>query len=219
MPLSRFNIPVSIAKLLADRFTSSIGRVLESPRVYRSWQAPFVRQKLCPVLRQQSLGSAKKVLDIGCGPGTNSAYFQDKEYLGLDLNPQYIAFARKRFKRNFLVADAVTFSPDPGEKFDFVLMNSLLHHIDDEGVHKLLSNVRELLGEDGEVHILDLELPETPGIALHLARADRGNYARKRETWRNVFTNYYQMLNFEPYSVGLFGVPLWNMVYFRGKTG
>lgn len=220
MPLSPVNNAVSIAaNLVTGRMASAIGRILDSPHVYRSWQAPFVRQKLNPVLRQQSLRGAKKVLDIGCGPGTNSAYFQGKDYLGLDLNPRYIAFARRRFRRDFLVADAVTFSPEHNEKYDFVLINSLLHHIGDAGVHQLLSNVRDLLGEAGEVHILELELPESPGIPLHLARADRGHYARKRETWHNIFTTYYQTLDFQPYSVGLFGVPLWHMVYFRGKTG
>ena len=98
------------------------------------------------------------MLDVGCGPGTNSHHFEQSEYLGIDLNERYIDYARRRWRRNFLVADVTKYSV-VGERFDFILVNSLLHHIDTPGTRRLLSHLETLLTHDGHVHILELVLP------------------------------------------------------------
>lgn len=187
---------------------------------YRLWQAPFAEKKFVPIGRDPSLRSARSVLDVGCGPGTNSAHFPGSEYLGIDLNPAYVDYARRRFGRNFLTADARTFSP-AGSAFDFVLINSLLHHVDDEGTHQILGNVARLLTPGGHVHIVDLILPERASIARTLARWDRGDHARPLEAWRRLFVRHFEPMQFEPYSVGALGATLWHLIYFKGarRTG
>ena len=52
-----------------------IDRVMESPLVYRLWIAPFAEQKLRPILAHTDLSRVRRVLDVGCGPGTNTAIF------------------------------------------------------------------------------------------------------------------------------------------------
>ena len=128
-----------------------IDRFLENPFVYLAWQYPFAAQKLRPILRLESYKKAKRVFDIGCGPGINTPHFAGKEYLGVDINPQYVDYAKKRHKRSFVVANASTFVPAEDEKFDLIAMNGLLHHINDEGVMKLLSNVKFYLYFRGRV--------------------------------------------------------------------
>ena len=86
----------------------SLESILEQPVVYRLSQAPFVGQKLVPILAHNDLGRVRRVLDVGCGPGMNTALFAHADYLGIDINPKYIANARRRFRRDFLVADATT---------------------------------------------------------------------------------------------------------------
>ena len=44
------------------------------------------------------VASVRRVLDVGCGPGTNTRYFEHADYLGLDINRGYIESARRRFK-------------------------------------------------------------------------------------------------------------------------
>jgi SAM-dependent methyltransferase len=64
--------------------------VLSLPLVYRLWQAPFLAQKLAPLFRHNDVPHAKHVLDVGCGPGSNTRWFLHADYVGLDLEPAYI---------------------------------------------------------------------------------------------------------------------------------
>ena len=64
--------------------------LLERPLVYQLWQKPFVEQKLTPILRRGDITRARRVLDVGCGPGTNTSQFGNADYIGIDINPSYI---------------------------------------------------------------------------------------------------------------------------------
>jgi len=182
------------------------------------WQRPFVRAKLAPIFRHNDLRSVRRVLDVGCGPGTNAALFSDVEYLGLDIDANYVDAARRRYRRDFIQADACTYEPADGRRFDFVLLNSLLHHIDTENVYHLLRGVSRQLTPEGHVHILDLVLPDRLRISRVLAQADRGDHPRPLACWREILTDVFEEVVFEPYSVGWLGSTFWSMVYFKGKA-
>lgn len=188
--------------------------LLGRPMVYRAWQHPFVRQKLAP-LEQDDIRNAHHVLDVGCGPGTNATLFAHTEYLGIDLNPEYIAEARERKAGRFQVGDAARL--DITGSFDFILANSLYHHLDDPATDSSLAALSNLLAPDGHVHILDLLLPSTASPARLLARWDRGDFPRPVSDWRSLFTRHFELERFEPYSLTCFGVALWHMVYFKGS--
>ena len=38
-----------------------------------------------------------KVIDIGCGSAEVLRYLPDVDYIGIDINPDYIAFARRTY--------------------------------------------------------------------------------------------------------------------------
>lgn len=196
---------------------NSIARLLEKTWVYRLWQAPFADTKWAPIVQHNDLGQVKSVLDVGCGPGTNTRHFLDKDYLGIDINEKYIAYAKERYGKDFVAVD-VTRWQDSERKFDFILLNSFLHHIDDAGCRAILDHLQDLLSETGAIHILDLVLPEQASVARGLARADRGGFARSIDQWRDMFSDYFEPTLFEPYSMSLLGVDLWKMVYFRGRS-
>src|SRR5260370_6319198 len=107
------------------RFTS---RIMEYTQAYRLWQAPFAEDKFRPVLASNDMREVQRVLDVGCGPGTNAHHFADASYTGIDLNPAYIEYARQHHQGNFVTADATTYRVDPVQHFDFILVNSFLHH-------------------------------------------------------------------------------------------
>jgi len=78
-----------------------------------------------------------KVLEIGCGLGTDGAQFAraGADYTGVDLTDAAIELARKRFelfglKGEFRVADAENLE-FPGESFDVVYSHGVLHHTPD----------------------------------------------------------------------------------------
>jgi ubiquinone/menaquinone biosynthesis C-methylase UbiE len=194
------------------------GAVLEHSQVYRLWQAPFAEQKFSPVRAHNDLSSTQRVLDVACGPGTNTHHFAHSDYIGIDFNERYIRDARERHRREFVVADVRNYTAAPEDRFDFVLVNSFLHHLDTKDVSSILSHLGSLLTENGHVHILELVMPEDPSVSRLLARWDRGKFARPLEEWRTIFHQLFEPVVFEPYRVIGAGVALWNMVYFKGRS-
>ena len=76
-----------------------------------------------------------KVIDIGCGPAQALQSLPDVEYLGLDINPDYIAFAMRTYgdKGTFVVGDTRSLRGDSRFKdADIVIAIAVLHHLDDE---------------------------------------------------------------------------------------
>lgn len=197
---------------------SGIVRIMENTLAYRLWQAPFAERKLDPIRASGGFDGIRRVLDVGCGPGTNTHHFAGADYLGMDINPGYIADARRRHRREFIVADVTTYTVDPRERFDFILVNSLLHHLSTPDVARLLRHLSTLLSDDGHVHILDLVLPTERSISRRLARWDRGDYPRPLEEWRRLFGDAFEPVRFEPYALSALGTPLWQMVYFKGRA-
>jgi trans-aconitate methyltransferase len=193
-------------------------RIMEHTLAYRLWQAPFAEKKVAPLFAHNDVARARRVLDVGCGPGTNTHHFASAEYLGVDFNPAYIDSARRRHGREFIVADVTTHQVPPERRFDLILANSLFHHIDDESTRRILRHLATLLAPGGHVHVFDLVLPERPSISKLLARADRGDFPRPLEAWRTLFTEAFEPIVFEPYSLGASRLTLWNMVYFKGAA-
>jgi SAM-dependent methyltransferase len=206
-----------LAPLIVPAMSVSLkDRVLEIPWVYRTWQAPFSDSKLEPFVRHADLVSVKRVLDVGCGPGTNVPHFADVDYVGVDINPEYIAQASRKFGRRFLVGDVSDPSVLPDEEFDLVFANSLMHHIPDSVVDRLLNRMAELCTEEGRVHVLDLVLPARRSIPRLLAKADRGKYPRPEGEWRALFTRHLDEVHSETYMFGGYGFK-WEMIYFIGQ--
>lgn len=191
--------------------------VMRHPALYALWQAPFKHAKLAPVERHTDLRAVRSVLDVGCGPGTNAARFAHARYVGIDSNADYIAAARKRFEGTFLVADARTFAA-PGERFDCILVNSLLHHIDTANVRSMLRQLSTQLTDDGFIHVIDLVLPENRSIARYMARSDRGDHARSLADWRRLFTEPFAEDVLEPFALRFLGLTPWQLVYFKGHA-
>ena len=74
-------------------------RLMEHPAVYAAWQAPFAAQKFAPVERALRAHDVRRVLDVGCGTGTNADRFKDADYVGVDINERYLEVARSPLPR------------------------------------------------------------------------------------------------------------------------
>ena len=189
-------------------------RLLEHPSVYSAWQAPFAAKKFAPVERWLRHHPVRRVLDVGCGAGTNAEHFTGTDYVGVDVNERYLESARARFHGQFVQADLTSADLSSLGTFDMILANSFLHHVNDTDAERILAQLTPLLDADGTIHILDLVLPPRKSLARMMARLDRGAHARPVERWHALFTAAFEKLRFEPY---FFGGRLWSMVYFQGR--
>jgi SAM-dependent methyltransferase len=195
-----------------------MAHLLERTMIYSLWQAPFAADKVAPLLAHNDLRQVRRVLDIGCGPGTNAPLFAHADYLGIDINQDYIEHARRKFKRPFVAADVTTYEDNAEGKFDFILINSFLHHLNDAETNRVLISAAARLSEGGHLHILELVSPQDRSIAQLLANRDRGKYPRPLEEWRALFEEHLEVAHFEPYPLRLLGTTLWNMVYCKGRA-
>ncbi len=191
--------------------------LMEQPFLFNFWQKPFAGQKLAALRRHADIHTARSVLDVGCGPGTNAPLFAHAEYLGIDINDKYIQLARKRYRRNFLVADITTSQALPSSAFDFILVNSFLHHIDTPATLRILGRLSELLTRDGYVHAIELVLPENAGIPRWLALHDRGKFPKSLAKWREILEDKLHAVVFEPFPVCHLGLTILELVYFKGR--
>jgi SAM-dependent methyltransferase len=192
-----------------------VDRMLEHPSVYAVWQAPFVSSKFAPVERQLARLNVRRVLDVGCGPGTNAPRFASADYVGVDINERYLSIARTKYRGRFVQADLATAELLSLGTFDTILINSFLHHLPDESVCRILQQLQRLLEPDGRVHLLELVMPERRSIPRLMAMLDRGRFARSLGTWRHLFEAHFEPLSIEPYT---FGGGLWSMVYLQGRS-
>jgi SAM-dependent methyltransferase len=195
--------------------TSIVQRLLEHPWVYATWQAPFASEKFAPVERSLEGRAPGRVLDVGCGPGTNAQRFAGADYVGVDINGDYLTVARSKYRGRFVQADLEHADLSSLGQFDLILVNSFLHHLPDPAVHRILGQLESLLDPNGRVHILELVLPEHLSVARVMARLDRGRYARPLDAWRALFAAHFEPLSVEPY---LLGKRLWAMLYFQGRA-
>lgn len=190
-------------------------RLLEHPAVYAAWQAPFAAQKFAPVERQLRDRDIRRVLDVGCGTGTNAGRFQSVEYVGIDINERYLVEARAKYRGQFINADLTAADLSSLGTFDTILVNSFLHHVSDVDVERILGQLQSRLEPDGRVHCLELVLPERWSLARVMARLDRGDFARPLDRWIELFSAAFEPVVVEPY---MFGGPLWMMIYFQGRV-
>ena len=191
--------------------------LLEQPYFFKLSHLPFSTQKFARILQHNDLSKVRSVLDVGCGPGTNAPRFAHANYLGIDINDRYIRLARNRYQRDFLVADVTTSQSIPVGSYDFILLNSFLHHVDTPSTLRILSSLNNFLTPDGHVHSIELVLAENPGIPRWLAEHDRGKFPRTLSTWRDLFEDKLQTVIFEPFPIRHLGVTIMDLVYFKGR--
>ena len=129
------------------------------------------------------LPRAKRLLDIGCGPGTFIGnYLDGTEALGIDASAPQIEYANRHYSTGFhrFSTQPVAALADARERFDAITMIELLEHLAADEAVRLLTQARELLAPDG---ILIVTTPNYgslwPVIEWGLNRLSQVNYEQQ----------------------------------------
>ena len=130
--------------------TRKFYELVEAHRYTKEWHIPIAAD----------FKSARglKVLEIGCGLGTDGAQFAEAgaDYTGVDLTEAAVDLARKRFETfglpgNFQTADAEQLQFDD-ESFDLVYSHGVLHHTPDTA--KAVREIHRVLRPGGRAMVM-----------------------------------------------------------------
>jgi SAM-dependent methyltransferase len=190
--------------------------LLENPLVYGLWSKPLDAQKYVALRQILPNVEGLRVLDVGCGPATNTSWFDANGYFGIDYNPAYIELASKRFpERSFAVQDAAALDLG-GRQFDLVLVNSLLHHLTDDQGRSMLKSFTPALAPNGFVILNEPLIPPRGSWFKELMmKGDRGAFFRSYPQYLDLFAPAYAVAAEHPYDMRLLGLAGWSMMVFK----
>ena len=173
-------------------------RFLSNSLAYRLCQSRMRSDNTASRIRDEFLKitSGQRVLDIGCGPADILAHLpNDIDYVGFDVEPNYIATARTRYgDRGSFGVRAVC--PDAAQDigtFDLVMSLAVLHHLTDKEADTLFASAAKVLRPGGRVVTLDCAYVKGQNpIAYFLAAIDRGRHVRTPEAYTSLARRHFQ---------------------------
>jgi SAM-dependent methyltransferase len=94
-----------------------------------------------------------RILDVGCGAG-HFLYFLDhagyKNYLGIDISPEQVAFCRDNVTDNVEIVDAFEFLKLKPDHFDVIFSNNFIEHLDAEQLLRFIRLVHLSMKRGGQ---------------------------------------------------------------------
>jgi trans-aconitate 2-methyltransferase len=134
------------------------------------------------LLAQVPLRSARRVVDLGCGPGNSTellaARFPDAEVIGLDSSPDMLVKARARLPAcRFIEADIATWSPDAPP--DLLFANAVMQWLPDH-----TAVLRRLVGLLPQGGVLAVQMPDNthePALVFQREVGESGPWASHPE--------------------------------------
>jgi SAM-dependent methyltransferase len=145
--------------------------------------------------------AGQKVVDIGCGPGSIVHMLPaGVKYVGFDISDEYISSARAKFEgdpdKMFLVGvaeDYVDDLPAQMQGADLVIINGLLHHLDDDAALTALKLARASLAPDGRLVCLEAcFLVSQAPMARWVLKQDRGKNVRTEPEWKALVVQVFE---------------------------
>ncbi len=105
------------------------------------------------VSNEFKINHAKKIIEVGCGHGANSEYFEEfyDDYLGVDYSEELVRIASERYgnSKTKFVVDNIKKMDEYGS-FDIVIGIGILHHVDN--IKEVLLKLKEI-GHDNTLYL------------------------------------------------------------------
>jgi SAM-dependent methyltransferase len=171
---------------------SGLLRWLKIPILYNAFQSAVGGNALRRRIIQNHVRAkpGDKVIDIGCGSAQALQCLPDVEYLGLDINPDYIAFAKRTHgsKGTFVVGDTRSLRGDSRFKdADIAIAISVLHHLDDEDAVHCIRFAHDALKRGGRFICHDAcWIPNQGAFSTYIMSHDRGRNIRTEQQYREL---------------------------------
>ena len=171
--------------------------ILQYPQIYQGFQSMggFFGARIRAIDAYLNIRPGDHIIDIGCGPGFIVKHLPTSiRYDGFDIEKRYIDYARRRFPgrgsfhcRQFDLSCAASIG-----YADVVMMNGLLHHLDNADASALLGVARGALKPTGVLFTLDGCLRDGQSwLANWIVRHDRGRHVRSEDGYRRLLKEHY----------------------------
>ena len=136
-----------------------------------------------------------KVLDFGCGIGSNSKLFDPEDYIGVEVDESRVGSARlkypeSQFKQIPFISSEDDKIPFEDNSFDIVFISLCLHHIDSSTCKLLFREFKRILNQDGK--IIGIEpciLPNKYFSNVFMNVIDAGDYILPIEEYKKMFSS------------------------------
>ncbi len=116
---------------------------------------PAYRERALSIFAQVFKQEPAAILDVGCGRGFYTNILSTlpfvKKIVGLELNDQYLALAKKNCSSKVRYFNQDFYLWKTQKKFDLIIMSEVLEHLPDD--RKALDKAISLLNKDGKIII------------------------------------------------------------------
>ena len=136
-----------------------------------------------------------KVLDFGCGIGSNSKLFHHNDYIGVEVDESRVLSSRLKYPKSKFVQ--IPFISAPSDKipfednsFDLVFISLCLHHIDSNTCKLLLKEFSRVLKHNGK--IIGIEpciISENYFSNIFMNIIDAGDYILPIEEYKQIYSS------------------------------
>ena len=164
---------------------------------------------------------ARRIVDLGCGPGTSTqllaARYPEAEILGVDNSPQMLAEACKRLPKTVFEKHNIG-AWRPSQRPDLIFANAALQWLPNH--HELIPRLMSYLAEGGRLAIQMPDNRQEPSHALMRMVAADGPWAdrlvpvAKTRGLIGIYSDYYRWL--KPLSGS---VEIWQTTYVHPLPG
>ena len=182
----------------------------------------FERERSRPAadLLARTSASARRAIDLGCGPGNSTALiaerFPDAEIIGVDSSPDMLASARKRLPRlEFRLGDIAAFE-DPAA--DFILANAAMHWVPNHIA--VMGSLAARLPPRG---CLAVQMPDNENEPTHVLMREVAAASRFRDKLANAAAMRERIGSFADYDDALSPfcdeIDIWRTTYVHRLDG
>lgn len=131
-----------------------------------------------------------KIVDIGCGPGQILPWLPPVEYVGLDINADYVSSAQRKYgsKATFVLGDTRSLWGDLRFRHaDIVIGLGILHHLNDDEALRCIRFAHQALKPGGRFVCLEAcWTPKQSFLSKYVMRRDRGQYIRTERGYHEL---------------------------------
>lgn len=151
------------------------------------------------VIRKEMSIERGNILDVGCGTGEFSVFFNHKDYFGIDINEGYINYAIRKHKRIFKVMDAQALE-FADNSFDNVIVLGVFHHLSNDQSFRVLKEIKRVLRCYGKLFVIeDIHVRSRYNlIGKVLQILDKGDFIRNLDEYTELFSKYFDILRKYP---------------------